>query len=488
MNLPTTRIEPPEIPGATIPRRYLAPVAIFAALFTAVAVGQFGPFMGAAVVLGVFFLLCYFNWPMVTLCFLFFTLFLSPVLMDRGFVPPIRGLHPTNAIIGLTGLAMVARKLIVEKALIWRSSSLDLPFLAMLAMFGMGLVVAPLANDPTTAAASQSYGIRAIIPLLVFYIVSQTLITPRQARIALLALLLVIFAFCVYGVLQHFQMKQFLAFAFSYVGRSKGVFGYPKPFSMLSMTGALIAWSLFLSTADRRKRRFYLVVTGVCTLGLLYSYARAGYLGLAAGLFLLCWFRDRRWLWLFVLALVTFPIWAPQTVIDRILFTFFSYGDVAAIDESSSMRFIIWPGALEAITMRPWFGWGNESLISFNWVRFFPETTMAYDAHQIFFNIAVDFGAVGLVLFLYFAFCLLKEGWLLYRAGRRWERPFETALGLAFVATVAGAFISNIAHSVLFSGPEMPYLYGFAAITARARRILHDETRANPATEMVTPP
>ncbi|MCH8327050.1 MAG: O-antigen ligase family protein [Candidatus Marinimicrobia bacterium] len=119
--------------------------------------------------------------------------------------------------------------------------------------------------------------------------------------------------------------------------------------------GAFLAeFSLVILTLIGVSRRFagklfYAALLLISGLGLLYTYSRGAYLGAVAGLLFYAYSKDRRLMIVVAVVLLTFPVWAPASVMDRISMTFAD----GAMESSAASRIDFWKAGLQMMLQSP---------------------------------------------------------------------------------------------------------------------------------------
>lgn len=156
-----------------------------------------------------------------------------------------------------------------------------------------------------------------------------------------------------------------------------------------------IGCAMSLTVDTWPKRIAALAATGIMGICLVLTYSRGCYLGLlfAAAVFLVL--LDRRFIFLGILAVLTCPLYLPESVLSR----FASIGDMG--DTSTSYRVYIWLGTL-AMLKDYWFCGVGPGIDAYNMV--YPE--YAYNAitaphsHNLYLQITCDSGVCGIAVFL----------------------------------------------------------------------------------------
>lgn len=174
-----------------------------------------------------------------------------------------------------------------------------------------------------------------------------------------------------------------------------------------------IAVSMFIGRGEglRRLSSFFCIAAmGVC---LILTWSRGAWLGLivAALVFLFMWHRRSVWIILAGIASVPFlPSILPASIISR----FTSIGDMA--DSSTSYRMYIWRASVNMIEDHILTGIGiGEGA----WKRLYPlyayqGVEAAPHSHNLFLQIWLELGLIGILVFIIFLFLLYQSGFTLF--------------------------------------------------------------------------
>lgn len=174
-----------------------------------------------------------------------------------------------------------------------------------------------------------------------------------------------------------------------------------------------IAVSMFIGRGEGLRKLSALsciAVMGVC---LIFTWSRGAWLGLivAALVFLFMW--HRRAVWLVLAGIVSVPI-LPSILPASIVSRFTSIGNMA--DSSTSYRMYIWRASVDMIGDHILTGIGiGEGA----WHRLYPLYTYqgveaAPHSHNLFLQIWLELGLIGILVFLAFLFMLYQSGFTLF--------------------------------------------------------------------------
>lgn len=143
---------------------------------------------------------------------------------------------------------------------------------------------------------------------------------------------------------------------------------------------------------------------GVNALALILTFSRGCWLGILFAVAILLIIIDRRFILLGILALILAPFVLPETIITR----FTSIGNMG--DTSTSYRVAIWMGTI-AMLKDYWFSGIGLGITSFN--KVYPiyayAGTTAQHSHNLYLQLVVENGIMGLVIFTGIIYNFFKE-------------------------------------------------------------------------------
>ena len=152
------------------------------------------------------------------------------------------------------------------------------------------------------------------------------------------------------------------------------------------------------------KKLFWLGSLGVTMLALALTFSRGCWLGIILAIGLLAIMIDRRFILLGIVALLFLPFVLPESIINR----FLSIGNMG--DSSTSYRVYIWLGTL-AMLADYWFSGIGLGITSFNTIYpiYSYNNISAPHSHNLYLQLVVEFGIVGLIVFLGVLYNFYKE-------------------------------------------------------------------------------
>lgn len=152
------------------------------------------------------------------------------------------------------------------------------------------------------------------------------------------------------------------------------------------------------------KKVFFLGCLGITMLAMVLTFSRGCWLGIILALGILLIIIDKRFIWLGVIGLVLLPFVLPETIMNR----FLSIGDMG--DSSTSYRVYIWLGTLNMLRDY-WFSGIGLGITSFNTIYpiYSYNNVSAPHSHNLFLQMNVEYGIVGLIIFLGVLYHFYKE-------------------------------------------------------------------------------
>lgn len=444
-------------PSALLIRRTAWLVALGAILLSLAAFLAFAPLRWAALGLAAAGLgVAVFIEPVVGL------LAVAVLIPWGGLIPlPIPVIGAVDALVGLTIVAWLAREVVVRREIRLRLPALTVSLLLFVWVAGVTL----------TQAFSWRDGLPEWFKWVEFaalYIVAAQLLGPRSrwwVIAALFAGALSQAAFGAYQFLRQVGPEGFMlpgGFMRAYGALEQpnpyaGYLGYTAPLAAsLALAALLLAW---------QKRSWRLLALGVAltgvagalAAGILMSWSRGAWIGLAAALIAVVGLRNWRTAVLTAAATLALALivalfgigWLPTSISGRVadLGAYFSVPDPARTeitDENFSVleRLAHWNAGLRMFDDAPWLGVGIG-----NYGASYGRYPQAHwyeplgHAHNVFINFLAETGVIGLTAFLLFWLSIAR---IAARAGWRGKDPWNRALALG----VLGAWVYLTLHSL----------------------------------------
>jgi len=240
---------------------------------------------------------------------------------------------------------------------------------------------------------------------------------------------------------------------------------------LATFTPFLLAYFFFIK--ERIRKIFVGIGIIFCVLGLFATYSRGSILsfGIAS---ILCIAMSIRYLLkrskftvaiilvIFVLLLVKWQNWMPQSIVHRFQGTIVgeSYGDTETLDESSQGRIEKWIGGINIFLDNPLFGVGFRR----------PQYELGVDTHNAFILILAESGIFGFIAFLWFLLAVLREARILLNT----EFNF---LGIGMIGCVISFVFVNMFYSNFFRDTVVGTFWIGLGLLAAGRDLLYGKEK-----------
>lgn len=186
-------------------------------------------------------------------------------------------------------------------------------------------------------------------------------------------------------------------------------------------------------------------LTGLLLFNLLMTYSRGCYLGLALAVGIFVLIMEKRFVVMFIPALLALPFVLPASIINR----FLSIIDFANMDTSTIFRISIWQGSVRILQDFWMIGLG-QGAEAFN--RVFPfyalAASVAEHAHNTFLQMAIELGLLGLLVFIGFLACFFRT---MANFLRRTTEFRHRVVAAAMIAAVIGFLLQGIFDHVFYN-------------------------------------
>lgn len=252
--------------------------------------------------------------------------------------------------------------------------------------------------------------------------------------------------------------------------RYAGVLGYAGQNGLAAFMAELFIFLLAIAPAARGlwyRLLMYasIALTGYCVL---FCFSRGGYVGVLAGFVVLGLLKDRKYLFIVAALLATWQTIVPNAVRERVLMTY----DGNQVESSANERLQLWEDAFTIIPQHPILGTG------FVTYRYLGRSEDYSDTHNYYVKVTVETGLVGLGLFAYLLWILIREGFSLYRES---QDPLYQRLGLGLVAMMFCAIAVNFFGDRWMYQQISAYMWTYLALVCRARMIVASEKKLETA-------
>ena len=222
---------------------------------------------------------------------------------------------------------------------------------------------------------------------------------------------------------------------FSYDVRDSGLLGYAGVNGFAAFEAIFCSFLIGFLPAIRR---WYLKLGALLLLAsgiycLLFAFSRGAYIGILSGMLTVGLIKNRKYLILVFLIVLSWQTVLPTSVQQRIMMTTSGSGS-GQFDSSSEERLTLWRDALGMFERNPITGTG------FNTYEYMHRVGPYQDTHNYYLKTLAETGVVGMIIFLLLLKTLFKAGWELRGSA---TDPFWSALGTGFTAAVICSIVIN---------------------------------------------
>lgn len=193
---------------------------------------------------------------------------------------------------------------------------------------------------------------------------------------------------------------------------------------------------------------FYFICTAIMLACTVITWSRGAWLGLIVGVVIFFLTYNFRTIWLFIAGLLTSPLWyfvLPHSITNRF------WSILTMTDSSSIYRINTWKGVCNAIfdNLLGGVGIGEAAFreVYANYVV--PGTETVMHAHNLFLQITLELGIVGIVVFLIVAL-MFSQKCLVNLKARRKESKSRTMI-CAGLASVGGALVVGLTDHIWYN-------------------------------------
>lgn len=285
--------------------------------------------------------------------------------------------------------------------------SIDLFIIIFMALTFFGGVVS------VSSATSLKPALLFICMMLGYFVTANLINTPDLLKRVTAALVSSAVLVSLYGLFQNFfgtvsSAWQDTDMFSSIAGRVVSTFENPNVLAeylimILPFTVAL------LFTSDNAKERFSnLLAATFMGLCLVFTWSRGGWLGFLIGIFIFFIFMTRKTLILVFFGILSLPF-LPYVLPENIVFRITSIGNMS--DGSTSYRVHIWDAVIKMLgdCFPGGIGIGEGAFSEVYPLYSFAGIEAAPHSHNLFFQITVELGIIGLIVFIITMFLLVKN-------------------------------------------------------------------------------
>ena len=351
-----------------------------------------------------------------------------------------------------------AVKMILARDFGLTKTPLNLPIAAFLAANILSLVNA-------ADFANSLYELKSLALIVLYFLIVDNI--KDKAKIIRIINLLIIFTTlaALYGIFQHFTGIDFFGHTRHLHGtlcRCTGFFGQPITFGeYLSMV--LIMALMLLFAASEKKRRFLFGLSiPIIFAGLVFTYSRAAWVGLLAGITTIGVLNGKRALLVLsvgvVLICITLAFFPKLSVTKRAI----SILDLAYW--SGAERTYLWRSSLKIIKDHPITGVGVDGFRKVYPQYILPQAKEPHltHPHNTFLGIAVECGILGLAAFLWFLVTLFK---MTLDVFRKTSDKYLKAVGLGCFGAFSAFVVSGLTEYNFGDSEVVVLFYLFMGLT-----------------------
>jgi len=322
---------------------------------------------------------------------------------------------------------------------------------ALLMLLAMGLATITSLDRPASAANLA----KGLIPFVAGVAAWHTLAAKRGAA-ALAAL------FVSGSVVSLIGFARFLAAGGHYPARAIGLTGFWMTYSLELLLVTCLALGVAITSGDRRWRLAGIATALACSVGLVASFTRSAWLGLAVALGVLLGVRRPRWLMALVPLLVITYFALPGELGARLRSAF------NPAHEANRERVMMWDAGVRAFRDHPWTGVGLQNLTTLlERYRVPGEVEHPSHVHNSYFQVALASGAIGLAAFLVLCGALLVT--VAGGAGLRSGRGLGPGVRLGATAGTLGFMLAAFFDHPFGDQPLLFLIFSIAGIAWAAR-------------------
>jgi O-antigen ligase len=201
---------------------------------------------------------------------------------------------------------------------------------------------------------------------------------------------------------------------------------------------SIILIALFYHLRNLWIRIFLSLPIALSYFSIMFLFSRSGYFATVVSFISFGIFRDKKILVFLVALFFCWQVVLPVAVKERIEMTQTDDG----LDDTSRQRFAMWENAMEIVSGNPILGAGLDfTQHNIIMLEEFPgRKWQSY--HNAYVHTAVEFGLVGLTIYLWIFFLSIYAGWKLYKKS---GDDLSKAIGIGLICCVLACMAGNIA-------------------------------------------
>jgi O-antigen ligase len=308
----------------------------------------------------------------------------------------------------------------------------------------------PRALDPLRAWNSLTDYLKVV---LIFIIMANVLRTKNRL-LTLLILSLAAGCFLSYAAISDYWTGRLALQGLRIKGAIGGLFDNPNDLALHLVTAIPIAFALFFDSRNPLGKVFYVLSGLLMIAGLVATFSRGGFLGLACVLSVMLWrlMRKNKWLLGLILpiAAAVFLVASPAGYLTRLATT----NDGSAIARTDDLKRSI------VVTMHhPILGVGMNNYTSYS------NNNLA--THNAYTQVASELGIPGMIFYILFMITPLKHLRRIIKESTEHRRRSLFYLAVGLEASLVGYMVSSFFASVAY----LWYVYYLVAYAICLRRL-----------------
>ena len=204
-----------------------------------------------------------------------------------------------------------------------------------------------------------------------------------------------------------------------------------------------LSLAVLWSSRNNITRLFIAGIIGLSVLCLVLTFSRGAWLGFALAMLIFFLLKDRRALFLLLIMGVVGMFFLPESILARVA----SIGNLQ--ESSTAYRLSIWAASLRIIADY-WVSGIGPGLPTFAIVYPYYSLAagMAYHSHNLFLQLVVEMGIVGLGAFLWLMWTFVRVG---LKGLRATEDPYLKNLLIGLLSGMAGFLLQGLTDYVWYS-------------------------------------
>lgn len=204
------------------------------------------------------------------------------------------------------------------------------------------------------------------------------------------------------------------------------------------------------------------VPAGAMVVALLMTASRAGWLGFAFGLVVFVLLINMKFIIPMFFGGVAMVPLLPESILNRI-------STIGSLSDSSNLyRYNLWKSSYEIIHDFFVTGIGTGYLAFRTITPYYMKNMAPYHAHNTYIQTMVEFGLVGLVLFLLWCFSLFKEGsGVAIRSNNFTAKVYASAL----TASLCSVLLHGMAEHILYYSKIMLLFWIFVGLIIKVKEL-----------------